>query len=82
MSAPQDTPERGDAGRWLVPGLWVACALALGLELLIEKHVETDVEHWFGFHGLFALGACAFLVLGARLLRRVVSRPENYYDDR
>lgn len=68
--------------RTLYLGLWIACGVALALELLIDKHVETDIEHWFGFHGVFALLASAFLVLVASLLRRVVSRPENYYDDR
>ena len=53
-----------------------------GLELLIDKHVETEVERWFGFHGFFGLVACVGLVLAAKLLRRVISRPENYYDDR
>ena len=62
--------------------VWIACAVLLGLELLIDKHVETEVERWFGFHGFFGLVACVGLVLAAKLLRRVIARPENYYDDR
>ena len=68
--------------RTLYFALWGACAVLLGLESFIEKHVETDVEHWFGFHGIFALAACAGVVLAARLLRALISRPEDYYDDR
>ena len=83
--------ETGERKRWLdYPAnvrkvyfsVWIACAVLLGLELLIEKHVETEVERWFGFHGFFGLVACVGLVLAAKLLRRVISRPENYYDDR
>ena len=91
MSTPQGAPGHNEPKRWLdYPqnvrkvyfSVWVVCALLLGLELLIEKHVETDVEHWFGFHGFFGLIACVALVLAAKQLRRVISRPENYYDDR
>ena len=62
--------------------VWIVCAVLLLLELLIEKHAETAAEHWFGFHGFFGLIACVGLVLAAKLLRRVISRPEDYYDHR
>lgn len=61
--------------------VWVICALLLLAELLIEKHGEVDLEHIFGFHGFYGLIACVALVLVAKLLRRGISRPENYYDD-
>ena len=50
--------ETGERKRWLdYPenvrkvyfSVWIACAVLLGLELLIDKHVETEVERWFGF---------------------------------
>lgn len=90
MNASQERPVRNEPVRWLdrpenvrkiYDAIWMLCALLLGLELLIEKHVETAAEHWFGFHGFFSLLACVVLVLAAKLLRRVVSRPEDYYDD-
>ena len=62
--------------------VWIVCAVLLLLELLIDKHAETAAEHWFGFHGFFGLIACVGLVLAAKLLRRVISRPEDYYDHR
>ena len=91
MNMPREHDARIESMRWLDhPGnvrkvyyaICILCALLLGLELLIDKHVETAVEHWFGFHGFFSLMACVALVLAAKLLRRVVSRPEEYYDDR
>ncbi|MBS1229364.1 MAG: hypothetical protein H6R17_2641 [Proteobacteria bacterium] len=60
--------------------VWIGCAILLLLELMIDKHAETTAEHWFGFHGFFGLIACIALVLAAKLLRRIISRPENYYD--
>jgi len=77
--------------RWLdYPGnvrkvyfsVWIVCAILLLLELLIDKHAETAAEQWFGFDGFFGLIACVALVLAAKLLRRFISRPENYYDHR
>ncbi len=91
MNMPRERGVQIESMRWLDhPGnvrkiynaIWIGCVLLLGVELLIDKHVETAVEHWFGFHGFFSLIACVALVLAAKLLRRVVSRPEDYYDDR
>ena len=67
---------RGGLGYLLLAG----CIAVLALELPIDKHVETDIEHWFGFHAAFGLAASAVLVLISKLLRRVIARPENYYD--
>ena len=63
-------------------GMWVVCALLLLAALLIDKHGEVPVEHVFGFHGLYGLVACVALVLAAKALRRVLKRPENYYERR
>lgn len=68
-------------GRTLVLAV-LACIFVLLMELTIDKHVETDVEHWFGFHAAFSLFACVVLLLLGKLLRRVIARSENYYDAR
>ena len=62
--------------------VWIVCLVLLLLELAIDKHAETVAEHWFGFHGFFGLIACVALVLAAKVLRRVISRDESYYDHR
>lgn len=91
MNTSQERQIRSEQVRWLDQpenvrkihyAIWVVCVLLLVIELLIDKHVEAAVEHWFGFHGFFSLLACVALVLGAKLLRRVTSRTEDYYDDR
>lgn len=89
-----NTPDQRAANeprRWLDhPGnvrkiyysVWVVCTLLLLAELLIDKHGETEIEHLFGFHGLYGFIACVLLVLAAKLLRRALYRPEDYYDNR
>jgi len=79
---PERWLDRAENVRKVYYGVWVACALLLVAELFIDKHTETAAEHWFGFHGFYGLVACVALVLAAKLLRRVLKRPENYYDDR
>ncbi len=87
-STPSQTAEqprwldRAENVRKVYYGVWVICALLLVIELFIDKHGETDAEHWFGFHGFYGFVACVALVLAAKLLRRVLMRKEDYYDAR
>jgi predicted membrane metal-binding protein len=60
--------------------VWALCGLLLLIEPAINKHGEFAIEDWFGFHGLFGFVACVGLVLTAKALRRILMRPENYYD--
>ena len=60
--------------------VWVACGLLLLAELLVHKHADVPAEAWFGFHGWFGFVGCVALVLAAKALRRVLMRPEDYYD--
>ncbi len=86
-----NTPQSCEPQRWLDrPGnvrkiyysVWITCGLLLLAELFIDKHGEVEIEHLFGFHGFYGLVACVALVLAAKLLRRALIRPEDYYDDR
>lgn len=64
----------------LVRGLWgIGIALVL-LDLAIHRHAEAGFDGLFGFYGLYGFFACVALVLAAKLLRRAVMRPEDYYD--
>ncbi|HEX5091103.1 MAG TPA: hypothetical protein VFV84_00280 [Burkholderiales bacterium] len=61
-------------------GLW---AIGLGLVLLdviVHRHAEAGFDGLFGFYGLYGFVGIVVLVLGAKLLRRAVMRPEDYYD--
>jgi len=64
----------------LVRALYAVCGLLLVIDVLVPKHGPFLIEHVFGFYGLFGFIACVVLVLVAKQLRRVLMRPEDYYD--
>lgn len=65
----------------IVYGLYALCALTVLLELVISRKETLSFAGWFGFYAWFGFVACVGLVLAARALRRVLMRPEDYYDD-
>jgi hypothetical protein len=62
--------------------VWLACVLLLLVEPFVHKHGDFGAESWFGFHAGFGFVACVGLVLAAKGLRRLLKRPENYYERR
>ena len=86
MSAP---PERDQEVYWLdhpanvdrlVRAFYAVCAALIAIDVFVPKHGPFSIEHWFGFYGWFGFIACVALVLIAKQLRRVLMRPEDYYD--
>lgn len=61
-------------------GLWGIGLLLVLLDLVIRRHAEAGFDGLFGFYGFYGFLACVALVLAAKLLRRGVMRPEDYYD--
>ena len=64
----------------IVRALVVACVLLLLADLAYHKHSHFDFEGWFGFFPLFGFAAYCIIVVGAKQLRRLVMRDEDYYD--
>jgi len=64
----------------LVYALYAICAGLFLADRLYVKHPHFVFEGWFGFFAVFGFVACVALVLGARQMRRVVKRPEDYYE--
>jgi hypothetical protein len=64
----------------LVHGFYVACFVVVAIDVFFPKHGPFAVEHVYGFYGIFGFAACVALVLIAKQLRRVLMRPEDYYD--
>lgn len=63
-------------------GLLGSLVLLLALEFFVEKHPYFSWEKWPGFYAVFGLVACVLLVLVAKyILRPLVKRDEDYYDD-
>ena len=64
----------------LVRIFYAVCALMLAIDVFFPKHGPFAIEHLFGFYGIYGFLACVALVLVAKGLRRLVMRPEDYYD--
>ena len=60
--------------------LYLLCGLLFLADAFYDKHPHFEAESWFGFYGIFGFVACVGLVLAAKGLRRLLRRPENYYD--
>ena len=61
-------------------GFYIVCGLLLVIDVFVPKHGPFAIEHIYGFYGIFGFLACVALVLIAKQLRRVLMRPEDYYD--
>jgi hypothetical protein len=72
-----DDPKNVDR---LVRAFYGVCAVLVAIDVFVPKHGPYAIEHWFGFYGWFGFLACVALVLAAKQLRRIVMRPEDYYD--
>ena len=64
--------------RWF----YTICAILLAIDLVFHRHVIHLWENLFGFYGIFGFVACTVLVLIAKEMRKVLMRPEDYYDER
>ena len=65
----------------IVYALYAICALLVLADFFYHKHTHFPMEGWGGFFGSFGLAACVALVLAAKLMRIVLKREEDYYDE-
>ena len=73
--------------RRLIQAFFVSCFLMLCLDFVVHRHPsfehgELPIETWFGFYAIYGFVACVLLVLIAKQLRKVLMRPEDYYERR
>lgn len=73
-----DDPRNGVRIVW---ALVVICAVLLVIDWFVPKHGPFAIEHWLGFYGTLGFIACVGFVLIAKQMRRILMRPEDYYDD-
>ncbi|HJN73750.1 MAG TPA: hypothetical protein QGF58_07445 [Myxococcota bacterium] len=70
--------------RWVNRIIWslvALCVLVSVADLFYDKHGHYDFEHFPAFHSAYGFVSCVALVLTAKLLRRLLMRDEDYYDD-
>lgn len=68
--------------RRVIYGICAACVISLVSQFFIHIHTEHPWEHLFGFHALYGFLSFVVLVMLAKeVLRRIVMRKEDYYDE-
>ncbi len=77
----QQLSDRPGNRRRLLRILFLCCAALLVMDLFYHRHVVHAWESLWGFYPLFGFFAGVLLVPAAGLLRRMLKRPEGYYDE-
>jgi hypothetical protein len=75
-----DTAPRKSAGDRLSYLVYAVCGLLLVVELVYHRHAYFALDRTFGFYAVMGFGAYLTVVFTAKGLRRLVRRPEDYYD--
>lgn len=65
----------------LIYALFAACGLSVIAEFFIHLHPEHPWESIFSFYSIYGFVMCVGLVLGAKMLRVIIMRKEDYYDE-
>lgn len=66
--------------RKLYLGLWIFGTACVIPDFFIHKHEDVGFAATHAFYAVFGFAACVALVVTAKVLRRVLMRPEDYYD--
>ena len=72
-----DDPKNGSRLLMVFFGL---CGVLFIADFLYHRHIEHSWERLPGFHPLWGFVGVLLLVFTAKGLRKVVMRPEDYYD--
>jgi hypothetical protein len=72
---------KGNVDR-LLRVLYAVCVVLVALDLFVHRHAEHPWESLIAFYPLYGFVGIVVLVLLARVLRAVVMRPEDYYEER
>ena len=67
--------------RRLQVGFFAALVLVLIAEACVDMHGQFYVEHFYGFYAVYGFMSYVLLIFIAKLLRKVLMRKEEYYDD-
>ena len=65
----------------VVWGLVILCGVLFVADAFYDKHPHFIAETYFGFFGIFGFVVCVGLVLTAKVMRILLKRGEDYYDD-
>lgn len=60
--------------------LYAVCAIVVLLDFVIHRHAELGADGMWGFYAIYGFVGSVFLVMAAKQMRKVLKRPEDYYD--
>jgi hypothetical protein len=60
--------------------LWAVGAVLVLADFVVHRHDELGFAETAGFYAAYGFVACVALVLTAKGLRRLLKRPEDYYE--
>jgi drug/metabolite transporter (DMT)-like permease len=64
----------------LYRGVWVVGVLLVALDVVLQRHDDLGFAETWGFYALYGFVGIVSLVLTAKGLRRLVKRPEDFYE--
>jgi branched-subunit amino acid transport protein len=84
MSEPRDDmgwADRPEVRQRIRYVLYAICAALVVADLVVHRHVMFAMERIPAFYALYGFVALVAVVLLAKGLRRLVGRPEDYYEN-
>ena len=67
--------------RRILGAFFAACVVLVVVDFIYHRHVYHSWENIPAFYALYGFLGLAFLIQASKGLRRLVMRPEDYYDD-
>ena len=65
----------------LLNGFYAICIILVIADFIIHRHISMEWEKIPAFYAVYGFVACVVLVVAAKMMRKVVMRKENYYDE-
>ncbi len=67
--------------RHLMTGLYIICGLLFAADFVLERHAYTALEKIPNFYSLYGFFSYLILLAISLVLRALIKRKENYYDE-
>lgn len=61
---------------------YLCCVLLVILDFVIHRHTMHEWDSLWAFYPIYGFVGCVVLVLVATWMRKLLMRPEDYYDSR
>ena len=78
----QKTADMQKMGRIFTKALLAIAVILAILEVFLHRHGVAAIEGSFMFPAIFGFFAFVFIVQVGKWLRRMIMRPEDYYEER